>query len=54
MIGHPVNMSTCYYSFSTDEPTEPISTDGKIKRIWEFDPTDGPKSLIDYQSDIPE
>ncbi len=21
----------------------------KIKRNWEFDPTDGPKSIIDYQ-----
>ena len=47
-------MGTCYYSFTTDEPTELISKDAKIKRIWEFDPTVGPKSVIDYQSDIPE
>ncbi len=46
-------MGTCYYSFSTDEPTEPISKDGKIKRIWDFDPTGGSNSVIDYQSDIP-
>ncbi len=47
-------MGTRYYSFSTDQPTEPVSKDGKIKRNWEFDPTDGPKSVIDYQSDTPE